>query len=136
MNPISTPHRTAGNLADLMAEFEAEEGYPVDEWIEKLQAFPFDPHSAARFLVDHFIEISRQISCCVVEVTDSTDEVIYHPAKMIYFATGGWSGAEDLIGTMLTHFWIRHFYSMWKRGGAYWFEVPMGIYSHNPESKS
>ena len=37
--------------------------------------------------------------------------------------TAGWSGNEDLINSVLKNTWFRFYYTMWKRGGHYWFEI-------------
>lgn len=107
--------------------FECDaDGYPEEESLERLRALGTSPlgmemWEAARFLVFDFPEISNQIACCRVEVRDDESE----PVKRIEFVTGGWSGAEELIGVMLKHFWVSHMHDRWERGGLFTFEVPL-----------
>lgn len=104
--------------------FECDgEGYPEDDSLQKLMAFDMTPQQAARFVVYDFPEICEQISCCHCAVSDAEDWD-GKPKKMVRFTTGGWSGAEDLIGAMLGHFWIKHLHFRWERGGLFEFEVP------------
>ena len=59
-------------------------------------------------------------SCAVTEIDDEIDGECFR----VRFATGGWSGAEELIEVVLAHFWMRHFHVEWQRGGLYIFHVP------------
>lgn len=102
---------------------ECEDGYPTDDGLVALRNHAFDPCDAARFLVYDFPDICKAISCCRAIVTDARSDIMGDPAKRIEFSTGGWSGAEELIGIMLNHFWIRHHHVKWERGGHYEFEV-------------
>lgn len=76
----------------------------------------------------------RAIACMHLDLDDDRDEWTDEPVKIIRFITGGWSGAEDLIGVMLGHFWIKHFHKEWKRGGLFVFEVPERFYAARPAS--
>lgn len=104
-----------------------DDGYPEEASIKRLDAWGARPigmeiWAAARFLAYDFPAISDQIACCRVETRDDPKE----PEKYlrVEFVTGGWSGAEDLIGSMLKHFWINHCHDKWERGGFFSFEVP------------
>lgn len=111
----------------LIASYEAAEGYPAEEWIDRFEALPFTtitPAEAADFLVNRLPEVAKTISCMQVRVADAKDEYSDRPMKRVEYITGGWSGAEDLIGAMLGQFWIKHYHSLWKRGGYFVFEVP------------
>lgn len=111
----------------LIDAYEAEEGYPSEKWIDRFHALPpgtIKPDDAADFLVNRLPEIAKTISCMQVSIEDAEDDYRREPLKRIEYITGGWSGAEDLIGAMLSQFWIKHHHSLWKRGGYFVFEVP------------
>lgn len=113
--------------ARLIASYEAEEGYPAEAWIDRFNALNLTalaPTQAADFLVNQLPGIAKTISCMQVRIADAKDRYSDRPMKHVEYITGGWSGAEDLIGAMLRQFWIRHFHSRWERGGYYVFEVP------------
>jgi hypothetical protein len=100
-----------------------EDGYPTDESLKRLGETRFDPPYAAQFLYDEFEKIVNQIPCASIWFVEGKD-ILDHPNTLINFTTGGWSGAESLIGTLLNNFWIKHYHSMWKRGGLYVFDIP------------
>ena len=111
----------------LIESYDSDEGYPSEEWIDKFNTLGFtaiSPHEAADFLVNRLPELSKSISCMQVRIEDAKDDYHEKPLKRIEYITGGWSGAEDLIGAMLRQFWIRHYHSLWKRGGYFVFDVP------------
>jgi len=112
---------------DLIDSYDYDEGYPAEAWIDKFEALPMPaigPAQAADFLVNRLPEIAKTISCMQVRIEDTKDEFRGNPMKRVEYITGGWSGAEDLIGAMLGQFWIKHYHSLWKRGGYFVFEVP------------
>lgn len=100
-----------------------EEGYYLKgEWLDALAAHPFDPHEAERFMVETFPKAVGLMGCPSVSVEETTNEYGEEVTR-IRFATGGWSGAEDLIHVCLCHLWIRQLHTEWKQGGLYVFEV-------------
>jgi hypothetical protein len=80
---------------------------------------------ASRFLLETLPGLCGQISCCSCAVESATD-ALNRPIKRVSFSTGGWSGAEDLIDAMLSHFWIKQLHCEWRRGGHFVFDVPQG----------
>lgn len=117
---------------DLIDSYDADEGYPSEDWIEKFEALPMPaigPTQAADFLVNQLPTIAKTISCMQVRIEDAIDDYDRKPMKRVEYITGGWSGAEDLIGAMLGQFWIKHYHSLWKRGGYFVFEVPASALS-------
>ena len=107
----------------IVDSFDADEGYPTDEWIDAFGALPqmaFTYREAARFLVNDLPNIAMRISCMSIFIDAGADR----PAVSVAYHTGGWSGAEDLIRVMLRQFWIHRLHCKWERGGHFYFEVP------------
>jgi len=114
--------------------FEVDEnGYPTDDSIQRLEKQVFMPPYAGDFLINEFEIICDQIPCISLKYEETTND-FKEPVTRIYFSTGGWSGAEELIGTLLSHFWITHYHIQWNRGGHYIFEIPMGRGHRGKES--
>lgn len=107
----------------MIVDFECDGGYPTDESLDRLRSHSFEYWEGPAFMLDDFPVICGEISCCQVNVTDDVD-FMGSPVKRISFSTGGWSGAEELIGVVLSHFWLRRFHTKWERGGHYKFEIP------------
>ena len=95
--------------------------YPTEDSLAAFEAyrFPDDCREAARWLVEELPQVARKIGNCGCRRFE-------HPGHVtIRFATGGWSGAEELIAAVLKHRMLRiAFYSCWKRGGLHVFIVP------------
>ena len=97
------------------------DGYLTEEWLDLLRAKEFTVSEARQFLLETFPEAAELMQpYATIRISDVKDR----PAKEIYFATGGWSGCEDLIEAMLSQPLIAYHHTQWKRGGAYWFEAP------------
>ena len=114
----------------LVGSYDSEEGYPSEEWIDSFQGLPataIGPVEAADFLVNRLPDIAKTISCMQVVVSDAKDDYRDEPLKRVEYITGGWSGAEDLIHAMLGQFWIKHFHTLWKRGGYFVFDIPSSV---------
>ena len=109
---------------DLIDSYDSDEGYPSDVWIDKFRASRIGPTEAAHFLVNALPNIAKTISCMQVRIEEAKNDFSQELLKRVEYITGGWSGAEELIDAMLSHFWIRHYHSLWKRGGYFVFEVP------------
>lgn len=121
---------------ELVSSYESEEGYPAESWIEKFDTLDFTavtPKQAADFLVNRLPAIAKTISCMRVIISDAKDEYAERPLKRIEYITGGWSGAEDLIHSMLRQFWIKHYHTLWKRGGYFVFDVPASLVSNGEQ---
>lgn len=101
-----------------------EDGYPTDDSLKRLGSVNFEPPYAAQFLYEEFEQIVNQIPCASIWFVEGKD-ILDHPNTLIHFTTGGWSGAESLIGVLLSNFWIKHYHCMWKRGGLYVFDIPV-----------
>lgn len=114
-------------LDALMAEVESDEGYLPDWWMVKFAELGLDdigPREAARFLTQHLPALKQYVSCMSVEIVPAMDWRT-KPIQIVFFSTGGWSGAEELIAAALGKFWIKHLQTQWNRGGHYQFEVPI-----------
>ena len=100
------------------------QGYLSEDWLHLLRLSKLTPEQARCFLLEAFpaaVELMQPYALCRI---GNSEDILGKPVKEIYFATGGWSGAEDLIEAMLEKTEFQFYHTQWKRGGAYWFEVP------------
>lgn len=102
-----------------------EDGYPTEATLARLKAHRFEPLEARQFMLETFPAICEQIPCCSCDVIDATCQWSGAPEKHVEFSTGGWSGAEDLIYTLLDHFWVKQLHWSWRRGGHFVFRIPL-----------
>jgi hypothetical protein len=122
----------SNTIDDLIANIDSEDGYLTDAWLDRLRAFDFKIHDAARFLV-WLPNIKPHLTCCTITLSQGQTH-LGKMAQPLEFHTGGWSGAEELIDAMLAHFWIRYFHTKWERGGHFSFEIPDSYVSQPSES--
>lgn len=102
-----------------------EHGYPTDEWIAEFEKYQFKDFSeAGQWLLEELPKIGNQIGYCRITITDAVDR-LDRKVKRIDFATGGWSGCEELIETAVRKMWIAQLHTKWERGGLFTFEVPV-----------
>jgi len=109
-----------------------DNGYPTAEDDDFLAyaGLPLDFQRAAEFILTELPRAAEH--CCAwCGVTDAVD-FMDHPVKRIEFSTGGWSGAESLIGFIESRFDTRHFMESWRRGGHYVFEIRQTPNLHRP----
>jgi hypothetical protein len=117
---------------DLISTLDSGDGYLADAWLNRLRAFKFTLHEAARFLV-WLPNIKPHLACCTITLSQRQTD-LDKPAHFVEFRTGGWSGAEELINAMLGHFWIAYFHTKWERAGHFYFEIPDAYLSQPSES--
>lgn len=110
-------------MARVATWFECDDGYPTDESIERLSKSALGWREAESFLLDDLPEIKNGISCMSVDIEDA--ERHGRPVKRITYVTGGWSGAEELMGAMLDNMTIKLLQTKWERGGLFEFEIPI-----------
>lgn len=106
-------------------EFDGE-GYPTEDSIqkwEKLGKFDLNLREARIFLRDMLPGYDGHLGCS--KITSRKVSTLFGDRIQVTFSTGGWSGAEDVIGVILKQFWIRYHHTMWQRGGLFIFEVPL-----------
>jgi len=115
----------SATLFDLISGVESADSYLADAWLERLRAFEFTCRDAAHFLV-WLPNIKRHLACAQIDLQRARTD-LGKPTELLEFNTGGWLGAENLIGAMLGHFWIKYFHTKWSRGGHYSFEIPVSI---------
>ena len=99
-----------------------DDGYPSDAVLDLIRdAKPKD--GGASWLVRTFPLLAASVPCCDCTVTKVAD--MFGEATRIEFTTGGWSGAEDLVGAVIGNPMLRLlFYAEWRRGGFHAFEIP------------
>lgn len=116
-----------GEVIEHWPEVEWEGGYPVaeDDDFQAWSRFPLNFEQAAAFLLRE-LPAAMENCCASCTIEDAFDDVICSsPVKRISFSTGGWSGAESLIGFIEKRFDTNHFMVSWRRGGHYVFEIPV-----------
>jgi uncharacterized protein YodC (DUF2158 family) len=96
----------------------SEERYPVEASLEAIKGLPLDFDKAATF-------IRRELRRCAENCCASYDEKEGDEHVFVYFSTGGWSGAEQLMGLIEDRFDTRYHIYQWQRGGHYEFRVPI-----------
>jgi len=129
-----TGDQRSENAARIVSSFEAEDGYPTDGWLDQFLSIGrmgFSMTDAAKFLARDLLPISRGIACLSVTISEGVSDY-GDPQYKIEYHTGGWSGAEALIGAMLNQFWIHHFHTKWQSGGHFYFEVPKDLCEESP----
>ena len=99
-----------------------EDGYPTEDSLEQLQRWlDENPELSAEFMLGPFCETPRYITGCSIERYDVDEK-----RTAVTFHTGGWSGAESYIETILRCGSIYVlYYAKWERGGHYTFIVPI-----------
>lgn len=111
-------------MVDDWPEIEYEESYPVDEdfigWGNSSNP-KMDFAKAGEWLLRELPRAAENMPC-FCKVVDGED-YLGEPMTLIKFSTGGWSGAESIIGLINRRYDIRHHMLSWKRGGHYVFEV-------------
>lgn len=105
---------------------EWDDQYPTEESVAALRAwFEADPHI---LLVNDFIlSLPEQMKHCTYarcwfEDVPAEELGVMENSIRVHFATGGWSGAEDVIGAFWDTWEAQMYATMWRRGGLYVFE--------------
>lgn len=116
-------------------EVEWDGGYPVaeDDDFQTWRDLPFNFHKAAQFLLIE-LPIAAENCCASCDVEDAAD-LFGKPVKLINFSTGGWSGAESLIGLIERRIDTSRFMLSWRRGGHYVFEIPVRYLPNQPREE-
>ncbi len=107
-----------------------DDGYPTEEWLQYLRTYqPKDSGQLIRFIKDYLIP-GWWMSERQAQLTKRDDG-----SYGLSLHTGGWSGNEDTIHTIMSNVWLTQAYmkyTMWKTGGHFFFEIP--IVPPNPTS--
>lgn len=105
---------------------EWDDGYPTEESLEEARVF-WGKHDADKFLlIDKWLRETLAYcanNCCAVCHEEHAKDIVDRDVIHIHFSTGGWSGAEDLIGLISGCFFLNMKMLQWQRGGHYIFEV-------------
>lgn len=102
------------------AEFLDEDGYPTDDALARLRTWDATPAQLVEFL-DDLIGYGHL-------ATSETHDSFGRACVEVTFVTGGWSGAESLLGVLEdTFFWFAYWQSS-QRGGLVRFRVPTDQY--------
>ena len=103
-------------------DLEVEGAYPSEEKVEEIRLIAWK--DARRWLHDEFPRLWASVSFRDGVDVEETTSTAGQPALKIRVATGGWSGCEDVIDAVLSHFALRHYLRETLSGGAYTFIVP------------
>jgi hypothetical protein len=107
-------------------EIEYEDGYPADEdfvaW-GNVTSPPLSFDEAGKWLLRELPRAAEHM-CCSCKVTKTRDR-FGKAIHRIHFSTGGWSGAESIIGLINRRVDMHHLMESWQRGGHYVFEIPI-----------
>jgi hypothetical protein len=107
-------------------EIEYEESYPVDEdfvaW-GKVSSPALSFERAGEWLLRELPRAAENMPCWC-RITRGKN-IIGKPVHRISFSTGGWSGAESIIGLIQRRADLQHLMLSWRRGGHYVFEIPI-----------
>jgi len=123
VEPVPVSPAVAASIPSAWPPVEYESSYPIDEEFSDFEVVPMNFHEAARWLLAELPRAAKNMPCfCSVE--DGVDRHFGKDVKLIEFSTGGWSGAESIIGLINRRFDLRHFMLSWHRGGHYVFELP------------
>ncbi len=117
------------SIPDAWESVQYDDGYPEDEQFSTFDGVALDFYRAARWLLEELPRAADNM-CCFCEVSDGLDGFDKRPVKVIRFSTGGWSGAESLIGLVERRFDMSHFMLSWRRGGHYVFEISQRFLEH------
>ena len=106
-----------------------DHGYPTDASLAAVAELPLDFHGAPQF-------VRRELAMCAEVCCASYDEsktVNRFGDTVIeaHFSTGGWSGAESLMGAIEGRIDTGYSMQQWNRGGHYIFEFPQETPAHD-----
>lgn len=109
-------------IYELEIELNDEDGYPTEQLLEFIETLdlPMDTQN-----VNDLMQLVKNLWSYPDR---ALNRVVNHHGtpKMKYtFSTGGWSGNESLINSLLSIQFFKMFYlDMWKSGGYYEFLIP------------
>ena len=106
----------------MIPEIEWDDCYPTDQSLDAARAAPLDFRDAQEFLRR---ELAQCAEMCVASYQEEDGaDFLGRQVLKLFFSTGGWSGAEDLMHVVESRFDTRHYMVQWNRGGHYIFEIP------------
>jgi hypothetical protein len=100
-------------------------GFPTEASVEAIRDADYSGRGG-RWLCEVFPKLARLTPYASIDVTDAEDER-GRPCKKVIVATQGWSGAEALVGAVLSNPLLNAlYYAKWERGGRHTFLIPPG----------
>jgi hypothetical protein len=109
----------------MIPEIELDkDGYPTTAFLNEIDAI-CTIEEAREVLLNRLESWTGELIYASVKKLKKTYSPKDRPYWEITFTTGGWSGCEELINRLLDNFYIKMFYSMWRRGGLHQFEIPI-----------
>jgi hypothetical protein len=95
-----------------------EDGYPTDESLTAIETFVGTPEA----LIEYATALLKVGSHTVEDGFDDWPQQV----KRVTFVTGGWSGAESVLGALSYHtIFHRLFWESSHRGGMEIYEIPL-----------
>ena len=108
------------------------EGYPTQHALETIEKWDYmDPYG----LID-FLEPIWWAPDWGIKKSDGVD-ICNRPVLKFELHTGGWSGNEDIVRSLIKNYFWGFYWQMSKRGGHYYFEIPTKerLYGAQKENK-
>ncbi len=109
----------------MIPDIEWEDGYPTEESVSavenKIETAPSECwEDMERWIRDTLRNCAA--NCCAFYEEEEGTSRLGHSVIKCYFSTGGWSGAEEVIGIIENDVFLSRFMEQWNRGGHYIFE--------------
>lgn len=117
-----------------LPKIEWEDSYPTEESVEAFEVAQRDSDNfkggTARWVYDTLEECAD--NCCASFSEENAEDFFKKPTKKVFFSTGGWSGAEEIIGLIEGDIILSQYTVQWNRGGHYVFEFNQSDLEGNP----
>jgi len=97
------------------------EGYPEMDELKRIETWDYKDFLG---LIDFIEERWMYADCGYFKKKWGKDEHFHNPVLIVHMSTAGWSGNEEIMGSLLVNklFCMIWYYS-WQRGGHYVFKI-------------